>query len=58
MSKNVRLIYGDGESLSDMDHVRRAPRKVFAVIGPFDGHTDKPELQEMILAALREYLAQ
>lgn len=58
MSKNVRLVYGDGESLSEMDHVRKARHKVFAVIGPFESHMDKPGLQEMILAAMREYLAQ
>jgi hypothetical protein len=51
----VRIIYGDGEHLSGMDHVRENPGKVFAVIGPFDGHTDKPELQDMLQTLLRGF---
>ena len=51
----VRLIYGDGEYLSGMNHVRSNPGKVFAVIGPFDEHTDKVRLQDMLLTICRGY---
>jgi hypothetical protein len=53
--RQVRLIYGDGEHLSGMDHVKNNPGKVFAVIGPFDQHTDKPELQDMLQTVCRGY---
>lgn len=53
--KRVRLLFGDGEALSGMDHVKSNPGKVFAVIGPFDGHTDKPDLQDMLEAICRGY---
>lgn len=53
--KRVRVIYGDGEYLSGMDHVRSNPNKVFAVIGPFDDHSDKPKLQDMLEVLLRGY---
>jgi hypothetical protein len=46
--QQVRLIYGDGEYLSGMDHVVNNPGKVFAVIGPFDGHTDKQDLMDAL----------
>lgn len=46
--RQVRLIYGDGEYLAGMDHVKNNPGKVFAVIGPFDKHTDKSELQDAL----------
>lgn len=47
-ARQVRLIYSDGEALSGVDSVTENPGKVFAVIGPFDNHTDKPELQDML----------
>lgn len=53
--RQVRLIFGDGEYLSGMDHVQNNPGKVFAVIGPFDGHTDKPDLQDMLRLVCRGY---
>lgn len=53
--KRVRVIYGDGKYLSGMDHVRKNPNKVFAVIGPFDSHTDKSDLQDMLETLLRGY---
>lgn len=54
-TKRVRIIYGDGKHLSGMDHVKGSPDKVFAVIGPFDSHTDKPTLQDMLEIMLRGY---
>lgn len=54
-AKRVRMIFGDAEHLSGMDHVKNNPGKVFAVIGPFDEHTDKPDLQEMLETVLRGY---
>lgn len=53
--KRVRIIYGDGEYLSGMDHVANNPGKVFAVIGPFDNHTDKGDLQDALETFLRGY---
>ena len=53
--QQVRIIYGDGEHLSGMDHVKSNPGKVFAVIGPFDGHTDKTALQDMLETLLRGF---
>lgn len=54
-ARQVRLVYGDGEHLSGMDHVKTNPGKVFAVIGPFDEHTDKSELQDMLETVCRGY---
>lgn len=54
-SKRVRIIYGDGERLSGMDHVKKNPGKVFAVIGPFDDHCDKGMLQDSLEFTLRGY---
>lgn len=51
----VRLIYGDGEHLNRVSSVADNPGKVFAVIGPFDGHMDKMDLQRMIEALCRGY---
>lgn len=51
----VRLVFGDGEYLSGMAHVKANPNKVFAVIGPFDNHTDKPALQDMLEVVCRGY---
>ncbi len=53
--KLVRLIYGDGEALSGMDHVKQNPGKVFAVIGPFDGHMNKADLQDMLETICRGF---
>jgi hypothetical protein len=54
-AKQMRLIYGDGKYLSGMDHVKQNPGKVFAVIGPFEGHTDKPDLQDALQILLRGF---
>jgi len=51
----VRLLFGDGEYLSGMDHVVRNPGKVFAVIGPFEEHTDKQDLQDALEKVCREF---
>lgn len=53
--RQVRMIFGDGEYLSGCDSVRSNPGKVFAVIGPFDGHTDKQDLQDALTTLLRGY---
>jgi hypothetical protein len=52
-ARQVRLIFGDGEYAAGMDHVKQNPGKVFAVIGPFDDHTDKPELQNALATFCR-----
>jgi hypothetical protein len=54
-NEQVRLIFGDAEYLSGMDHVTKNPGKVFAVIGPFDAHTDKPELQDILQIVCRGF---
>jgi len=54
-ARQVRLIFGDGEHLSGMDHIKQSPGKVFAVIGPFDGHTDKQDLQNTLETICRGY---
>ena len=46
--EQVRLVFGDGRYLSGMDHVKDNHNKVFAVIGPFDTHTSKAELQDAL----------
>ena len=51
----MRIIYADGERLNTVDSVLKNPRKVFAVIGPFDGHLDKTDLQDALLSLLRRY---
>lgn len=53
--QQVRIIYGDGFALHRMDHAQANPNKVFAVIGPFEGHTDKTDLQDMLETLLRGY---
>lgn len=53
--QQVRLIFGDGEHLSGVDSVTTNPGKVFAVIGPFDGHMDKMDLQDMLETVCRGY---
>ena len=52
---SVRLIFADGEYLSTLTHVRKSPKKVFAVIGPFEGHIDKQDLQEALEKACRKF---
>lgn len=54
-TKQVRVIYGDGAFLTKCDHVQENIAKVFAVIGPFDGHMDKMELQRAIEMVCRGY---
>lgn len=49
--KQVRLIFTDGPGRVMPEHAG----KVFAVIGPFDDHADKPELQDMLTTLLRGY---
>lgn len=51
----VRLAYGDGESLSSCAPIEENPNKIFAVIGPFDGHTDKLELQNALRMLIRGF---
>lgn len=50
-NRQVRLIYSDNPSIA----VRDMPGKVFAVIGPFDCHSDKLELQKILETILRGY---
>lgn len=52
----MRLIYADGKNLTETDHVRKAPDKVFAVIGPFENHQDKRDLQELLFHAVRNWI--
>lgn len=47
-SRQVRIIYSDGEALSGVDSVKKNPGKVFAAIGPFDDHMDKQELMDAL----------
>lgn len=49
----VRLQFGSGEHLSRMTIATDNPGKVFAVVGPFDGHMDKMELQRALEMLLR-----
>lgn len=51
----VRMIFTDGEYLNLVDSVHEHPGKIFAAIGPFDGHTDKADLQDMLETLLRGY---
>lgn len=52
-ARQVRVIYSDDPS--GVDSVTKNPGKVFAVIGPFDNHTDKGDLQDMLETLLRGY---
>ena len=52
-AKRVRIIYSDAPGLADV--VTENPGKVFAVIGPFDGHMDKEDLQLMLYTTLRGF---
>lgn len=51
----VRLAYTDGDILHKADVVQSNPGKIFAVIGPFDNHTDKTKLQEALLLVCRGF---
>lgn len=50
-AKRVRMIVTDGPQGIMSEY----PGKVFAVIGPFDSHTDKPELQDMLTTVCRGF---
>jgi hypothetical protein len=49
----VRIIYSDDPG--GVDSVKSNPGKVFAVIGPFEGHTDKQDLMDAIETFLLGY---
>lgn len=49
--KKVRIIYTDNPALVMPEH----KGKVFAVIGPFEGHQDKSELQAALKTLLTLY---
>ena len=51
--RQVRIIYSDGPGR--VDSVEKNPGKVFAVIGPFDNHTDRPELMDALDLLVRGY---
>jgi hypothetical protein len=51
----IRIIYTDGEHLNRVDSVKSNPGKVFAVVGPFDNHNDKVDLQNLLETLLRGY---
>jgi hypothetical protein len=50
-NRQVRIIYSDDPG--GVDSVTKNSGKVFAVIGPFDDHTDKGDLQDMLETVLR-----
>jgi hypothetical protein len=54
-AQKVRLLFGGGAYLSGMDHVKGNSDKVFAVIGPFEGHMDKQELQDALELVCRGF---
>lgn len=49
----VRIIYSDDPG--GVDSVRKNPNKVFAVVGPFDCHMDKQDLQDAIEDVITRY---
>jgi hypothetical protein len=51
--KRVRMALSDDPG--GVDVVTKNPGKVFCVIGPFDGHTDKADLQDTLETLLRGY---
>lgn len=51
--RKTRLIFSDDPGRVDV--ITKNPGKVFAVIGPFDDHTDKGDLQDMLETILRGY---
>lgn len=52
-ARQTRLIFSDDPG--GVDVVSKNPGKVFAVIGPFDDHADKGDLQDMLETILRGY---
>lgn len=52
-NKQVRLVLSDNPGGTNV--VTKNPGKVFAVIGPFDEHADKADLQNMLETLLRGY---
>jgi hypothetical protein len=53
--EQVRLLYCEGEHLNRASAVTDNPGKVFAIVGPFDGHLDKMDLQRMLEAVCRGF---
>lgn len=49
--RQIRMVYTDAPEVAMTEH----KGKVFAVIGPFDSHMDKPELQDALRMLLRGY---
>lgn len=49
--QQVRLIYTDGPGRAMPEHAG----KVFALIGPFDGFTDKSDLRDALETLIRGY---
>ena len=47
----VRLVFSEDPN----QFMAEYPRKVFAVIGPFESHHDKLDLQEALRLAVMEY---
>jgi len=45
------MVYTDAPEVAMTEH----KGKVFAVIGPFDSHMDKPDLQDALRMLLRGY---
>lgn len=50
-TKEVRIIYSDAPERAGS--VSSNPGKVFALIGPFDGHLDKTDLQKALNMVVR-----
>lgn len=48
---NIRVIYSDDPG--GVDSVKKNPGKVFAVVGPFDGHADRESLRNAIEMVVR-----
>lgn len=51
VKKQVRIVYTDALHTAFPGY----KGKVFAIIGPFEGHMDKPELQKLLETVLRGY---
>lgn len=49
--KRVRVVMTDGPGAAMPEH----KGKVFALIGPFDSHADKGDLQDMLITLIRGY---
>lgn len=50
-NRQIRAVYTDAPEVAMTEH----RGKVFAVIGPFDSHTDKSDLQDALRMLLRGY---